>query len=58
MLETLRNVGITPFLQTVVLQQVEGRAELRVDAFLAPLREGSQVCYFSMERHMERYSLT
>ena len=23
----------------------------------APLREGSQVCYFSMERHMERYSL-
>ena len=42
----------------VVLQQVEGRAELRVDAFLAPLREGSQVCYFSMERHMERYSLT
>ncbi|MFR4548892.1 MAG: hypothetical protein ACLT4Y_11720, partial [Bifidobacterium breve] len=28
MLETLRNVGITPFLQTVVLQQVEGRTEL------------------------------
>lgn len=42
MLETLRNVGITPFLQTVVLQQVEGRAELRADAFLAPLREGAK----------------
>ena len=28
MLETLRNVGITPFLQTVVLQQVKGRLEL------------------------------
>ena len=34
------------------------RTELRVDAFLAPLREGSQVCHFSRERHMERYSLT
>lgn len=28
MLETLRNVGITPFLQTVVLQQVKGCLEL------------------------------
>ena len=57
-LKPLKTLEFTPFLRMVVLQQVEGRTELRVDAFLAPLREGSQVCYFSRERHMERYSLT
>nr|DAF51583.1 MAG TPA: hypothetical protein [Siphoviridae sp. ctZgu8] len=42
MLETLRNVGITPFLRMVVLQQVEGRTELRVGWKMAALPCGSR----------------